>query len=41
AANGYLPVVQWLHDNRREGCTVSAMNWAAENGHLSVAQFLH
>ncbi|CAB1106367.1 unnamed protein product [Ectocarpus sp. CCAP 1310/34] len=41
AANGYLPVVQWLHDNRREGCTVSAMNWAAENGHLSVVQFLH
>jgi len=41
AANGYLSVVKWLHRNRREGCTVSAMNWAAERGHLSVVKWLH
>lgn len=41
AANGYLSVVEWLHHNRREGCTVSAMNWAAEKGHLSVVKWLH
>ncbi|CAN0279225.1 unnamed protein product, partial [Hapterophycus canaliculatus] len=40
-ANGHLSVVEWLHHNRREGCTVSAMNWAAEEGHLSVVKWLH
>lgn len=41
AANGYLSVVKWLHHHRREGCTVSAMNWAAEEGHLAVVEWLH
>jgi len=29
-----------LHDNRDEGCTEYAMDWAAENGHLDVVKFL-
>jgi ankyrin repeat protein len=34
ARNGHLEVVQWLHENRKEGCTINAMNWAAECGHF-------
>ncbi len=41
AKNGHLNIVQWLHDNRREGCSVKAMNWAAKNGHLNIVQRLH
>jgi hypothetical protein len=26
ARNGHINVVQWLHSNRNEGCTVYAMN---------------
>lgn len=29
AENGHLEVVQWMHWNRSEGCTTSAMNGAA------------
>ncbi|CAM9965367.1 unnamed protein product, partial [Heterosigma akashiwo] len=38
---GNLPVLQWLHANRSEGCTKSAMDEAAGNGHLSVVEWLH
>ncbi|KAF1783525.1 Ankyrin repeat-containing domain [Phytophthora cactorum] len=38
---GHIEVVKWLHDNRREGCTVDAMNLAARNGHLDVVKWLH
>lgn len=41
AGNGCLSVVKWLHSNRNEGCTVSAMNWAAAEGHLDVVKWLH
>ena len=41
AANGYLEVVRFLHEHRREGCTTLAMDDAATNGHLEVVQFLH
>jgi len=34
-------VVQWLHENRSEGCSKRAIDWAAENGQLEVIQFLH
>lgn len=34
--NGYLEVVQWLHQNRQEGCTGGAMDMAASHGHLEV-----
>jgi Ankyrin repeats (many copies) len=37
----YRGGVTFLHDNRREGCTVDAMNYAANNGHLDVVRFLH
>ncbi|GAB9476371.1 hypothetical protein Gpo141_00013437, partial [Globisporangium polare] len=41
AWNGRLDVVKFLHENRTEGCTVSAMNTAAAFGHLEVVKFLH
>ena len=40
AMNGHLEVVKWLHCNRTEGCSASAMNLAAMNGHLEVVQWL-
>ena len=41
ARHGHLPMLQWLHQNRKEGCTTYAMDWAALNGHLPVVQWLH
>ena len=38
---GHLHVIQWLHENREEGCTHWAMDWAASKGHLHVVQWLH
>ncbi|GMF57486.1 unnamed protein product [Phytophthora fragariaefolia] len=38
---GHLPVVQWLHTCRSEGCTTNAMDRAAALGHLGVVQWLH
>eukprot|EP00122_Pirum_gemmata_P002917 Pgem_evm1s2632 len=38
AKNGYLYLVEFLHNNREEGCT---MDKAARNGHLNVVEFLH
>ena len=36
ANSGHLEVVQWLHDNRSEGCTTDAMDRAAGKGHFEV-----
>eukprot|EP01133_Synstelium_polycarpum_P016672 gene16672-19813_t len=41
AAHGHLAVVQYLHEQRTEGCTPNAMNLAAGSGHLDVVMFLH
>ena len=41
AASGHLRVVQWLHENRSEGCTWAAMTYVAKEGHLHVIQWLH
>jgi hypothetical protein len=41
AANGHLEVVQFLHENRTEGCSTRAMNQAARNGHLNIVKWLH
>jgi len=41
ASNGHLEVVKWLHENRKEDCTTSAMDWAASDGHLEVVKWLH
>lgn len=38
ALNGDLHMVQWLHENRREGCTVDAMDFAAETGHFERSE---
>ncbi|CAM9562127.1 unnamed protein product, partial [Heterosigma akashiwo] len=40
ARAGHLEVVKFLHHHRAEGCTQSAMDWAAEKGHLDVVEFL-
>ena len=29
AIDGHLEVVKYLHENRTEGCTKDAMDWAA------------
>lgn len=41
ARKKHLEVVQFLHENRSEGCTSDAMDEAARIGHLEVVQFLH
>uniref|UniRef100_K3X3F7 Uncharacterized protein n=1 Tax=Globisporangium ultimum (strain ATCC 200006 / CBS 805.95 / DAOM BR144) TaxID=431595 RepID=K3X3F7_GLOUD len=41
AQNGHFEVVRFLHETRREACTVFAMDRAACNGFLDVVQFLH
>ena len=40
AENGYLEVVKWLSENRKEGCTEYAMDYAVKNGHLEVVKWL-
>ncbi len=40
AANGHLEVIKWLHENRNEGCSTWAMDWAVENGHSEVVKWL-
>ena len=32
---------KFLHENRTEGCTTAAMDWASECEHLNIIQFLH
>ncbi|KAJ3095782.1 hypothetical protein HDU97_006547 [Phlyctochytrium planicorne] len=41
ACLGRLNMIQYLHHNRRDGCTTFAMDDAAMKGHLDVVQFLH
>mmetsp|Transcript_34557 Transcript_34557/g.45682 ORF Transcript_34557/g.45682 Transcript_34557/m.45682 type:complete len:175 (-) Transcript_34557:152-676(-) len=40
AKQGHLQVVEWLHNNRTEGCSTGAMDWAASNGHLHMVEWL-
>ncbi|EGG16152.1 hypothetical protein DFA_09177 [Cavenderia fasciculata] len=40
AKNGHLPIVEYLHLNRTEGCNFLAFNGAALNGHLNVLEYL-
>jgi ankyrin repeat protein len=40
AAKGRLDIMQWLHDNRAEGCSTEAGMAAATNGHLDVVKWL-
>ena len=40
SARGHLEVIQWLHDNREEGCTSRALSLAAGRGHLKTVQWL-
>lgn len=41
AQYGFLAIVEWLHENRANGCTTEAMDGAALAGHLHVVQWLH
>lgn len=41
ARNGFLGIVEWLHDNTSEGCTTFAMDGAAQNNHFEVVKWLH
>jgi len=41
AWNGHLETVKWLHANRTEGCTKSAMDGSAWYGHLDTVMWLH
>ncbi|EGG18674.1 hypothetical protein DFA_04170 [Cavenderia fasciculata] len=41
AAVGHLEIVQYLHQNRTEGCTLSAIEKAAEYNHLNIIKFLY
>ncbi|KAJ3327262.1 hypothetical protein HDU76_012123 [Blyttiomyces sp. JEL0837] len=41
ALRGYLEIAKYLHRNRKEGCTINAMDWAAGNSYYEVVKFLH
>jgi hypothetical protein len=41
AKNCHLDIVEWLHFNRKEGCSKYAMDLAAENGHFEIVKWLH
>ncbi|ETL83891.1 hypothetical protein L917_16230 [Phytophthora nicotianae] len=38
---GHPKLVQWLFTNRNEGCTPSAISYAAGFNHFEVVLFLH
>ena len=40
AANGHLDLVQWLHENRSEGCSTAALNGAAKNCFIDVVKWM-
>ncbi|KAG6942496.1 hypothetical protein JG687_00019031 [Phytophthora cactorum] len=40
AQNGHVDVVEWLHTNRNEGCTTSAMDEADKNRFWDVVDWL-
>lgn len=41
AEHGYLEVIQYLHLNTDEPCSIYAMNYAASNGHIEIVKFLY
>ncbi|KYR02276.1 hypothetical protein DLAC_01108 [Tieghemostelium lacteum] len=38
---GDMDILQFLHQNRKEGASTNAMDLAASHGHLEVIEFLH
>ncbi|GAB9477465.1 hypothetical protein Gpo141_00014543, partial [Globisporangium polare] len=40
-ANGHLEVIKFLHENRGDDCTTTAMDEAATNGHIEVVEYLN
>jgi hypothetical protein len=41
ASFGHLDIVQFLLENRSEGCTSWAMDWSAGNNRFDVLKYLH
>ena len=41
ADQGHFHIVKWLHENRSEGCTELAMDYAAEKNFYSILEFLY
>ena len=41
ACYNHLPVVEFLYNHRKEGCTTDVMDLAAENGNLEIVKFLY
>ncbi|KAF0699801.1 Aste57867_9642 [Aphanomyces stellatus] len=41
ARDGHLPIVEFLHRHRTEGCSPQAINLAARFNHLNIVMFLH
>lgn len=39
AEEGHLDVVKWLHNNRNEGCTSNAIDYASKYGYISIVNF--
>ncbi|EGG16780.1 hypothetical protein DFA_07758 [Cavenderia fasciculata] len=37
---GNLSIIQWLHQNRSEGCSEKGIDWASENGHFECVKYL-
>ena len=40
ASKGYLHIIEWLHNNRNEGCSINALYNACKNGHLEIVKWL-
>jgi hypothetical protein len=41
AEKGYIDIVKYLHENRKEGCSANAMGRAAMFGHFDVVKWLY
>ena len=39
AVNGDLHLVEYIHTDRREGCTTNTINFASRSGNLKVVKF--
>lgn len=41
ALNGFLDIVEFLHEYGAAGCTTDALDNAAQGGHMEIVRFLH
>ena len=40
AYNSHLEVIEWLHNNRTEGCTINIIYWIIRIGYLKIIKWL-